>query len=499
MALTFSGGIDLQKSGKAPAGKIKYFGNPAYTVVDFSQERGVTFTPSVSVGDRVARYGQIGEQIYKGEEIPVYSGVSGVVSALPRREDGSVYAAVIDCDGEDRRAELKTYTGTLENLIPDLAIELIKHAGITCRGAHKFAYRKIAAANGETLRFFLNCCESEPGVTCRKALLNEDTDAVLMGAKILMRALDCRKCEIIIEKNSGELIDRLKSLTRRDPLFDVRKVKPKFPQDEELSVICAAHGARLSDASKPEKTHCAVFDAEVAAAVYRAVAFGVPECERVVTVEPENVLCPIGTPASELLNYVGVSTDNARHVILGGIMRGKLCRSEDEPIKADTEAITVVYHGDGRHIPEMTECTRCGRCVSVCPSGLMPYYIAEMSRKKKYRVCAEYGAAACTECGCCDYVCPAYIPVKKLIRAAKQKISEQKPKPGPAEEELKATETAPETAEETQITAETAPELEITPENPAEESENEQVFVSEPETAEKEQSEQEIPEEQTEK
>lgn len=478
MALSFSGGIDLQKNCKAPAGKIKYFNEPAYVVSDFSGERGVTFVPYFSEGESVAKYEEIGEQIYKGESVPVYSAVSGVIGDILRREDGTPYAVVIGLDGMERQMELKPYGGTLENLIPDLAIELIKRAGITCRGAHKFAYRKIRAANGETLRFFLNCCESEPGVTSRKALLNEDTDAVLAGAKILMRALDVRKCELVIENTSGELLNRLRSLTRRDPLFDVRKVRPKFPQDEELSVINAVNGVRLADASKPERSHCAVFDAEVAAAVYRAVAFGIPQCERVVTVESENYLCPIGTPASELLNCAGISTENARHVILGGIMRGKACRDEDEPVRADTEAITVVYHGDGRHIPEMTECTRCARCVSACPSGIMPYYIAEMSRKKKYSACAEYGAAACTECGCCDYVCPAYIPVKKLIRAAKLKINDKKPKPEPEKE----------------------PQIkEDQPENMPDKAENEQAFDTEPEITANEPEKEEIPEEQTEK
>ena len=179
MALTFSGGIDLQKSGKAPAGKIKYFDEPPYIIADFSQERGVSFEPFVAEGEPVAKYQVIGEQKYKGDSAPVYSGVSGVVGDILRREDGSAYAVVIGLDGRGRQEELKPYGGTLENLIPDLAIELIRRAGITCRGAHKFAYRKIRAANGETLRFFLNCCESEPGVTSRKALLNEDMDAVL--------------------------------------------------------------------------------------------------------------------------------------------------------------------------------------------------------------------------------------------------------------------------------------------------------------------------------
>ncbi len=424
MALTFTGGIDLPKFAFSELKRIKKYDDPPYTVTDFSQERDMEFIPSVSEGDAVARYMQTGELVYKGDAVPVYSGVSGVVREYLRDRNGAVCGMVTDTDGAGRQTELHGYSGTLEELTPEILTDLIKRAGITCRGAKRFAYKKIIDANNNTERFFLNCCESEPGVSSRKALLYEDTEAVLNGAKLLMRALDVRRCEIVIEKNSGEILQKLKSLTRRDPLFDVRRVKPKYPQDEEFSVICAVSGVRLSDAAKPERSKCTVFDAETASAVFRAVAFGIPQCERVVTVDTENVLCPIGTPISDLVTFAGITFDSARHIIAGGIMRGRALKSSDEPVSSETDAVTVVYHGDGRRIPEMTECTRCGKCVSVCPSRIMPYYLAELSRKKKYSLCKQYGAAACTECGCCDYVCPSYIPVKKLISAAKQKLPE---------------------------------------------------------------------------
>ena len=424
MALTFTGGIDLQKNTKADEKRIKKYSQPAYTVADFSQDRDVVFLPCVAEGERVARYQMTAELLFRGDSVPFYSGVSGVVRQILTDKDGQPNGMVIDTDGEDRRAELHGCGVSLADLSPETLTELIKEAGIYCRGAKRFAYKKIKDANGQTMRFFLNCTESEPGVSSRKAILWEDTEAVILGAKLLMRALDIRRCEIVIEKNSGEIIDKIKKLTRGDPLFDIRLVKPKYPQDEELSVIAAVSGYKLADASKPEASHCAVFDAEVASAVYRAVVYGVPQCERVVTIDTENVLCPIGTPISDLVTFAGITFESARHIIAGGIMRGRGCKSSDEPINAGTDGVTIIYHGDGRRIPEMKECTRCGKCVAVCPSRIMPYYVAELSRRKKYKLCAEYGAAACTECGCCDYVCPAYIPVKRLIRTAKQKLPE---------------------------------------------------------------------------
>lgn len=436
MAFTFSGGLDLQKPDKFSLKRIKALPTPKYTVIDFSADKGTAFKPLFAQGDHVLAYQCVGEQTAGDDLVPVYSAVSGTVRNLTADENGRVAGMIIRADEEQVKAELSGYGGTLAELTPERIIDIVKKAAIPCRGSRGFAYKKLIASSGTARRFILNLCESEPGVNSRKALAAEDVDEVLDGAKLLMRALDVRRCEIAIEKESKEILNMIAEKIKKNPLFDIRKTKQKYPQDEEITLIYALSGARLDSTETPESSGCVVFDAETAASVYRAVVHGIPYCERVITVEGENLLCPVGTPVSELLEFCDIRTERTKKIISGGPLRGRAFKRNDDPVRADTEAVTVIYAGDGLSIPEMTPCNRCGRCVSVCPSRIIPYRIAELSQQKRYKKCAEYGALACCECGCCDYVCPAYIPIKKLIHAAKQKRSAAKRDKDEAEESI---------------------------------------------------------------
>lgn len=420
MTYTFSGGLDLQKNSRIPSNGITKLPDPEYLVLKFPDDIADGFESDVAPGDEVAAYQRIGSYLSRGERVPAYTGISGRVREILKEKD-AVCGVIIDSDGAGRRAALKGYEGSLEELSPDGIVELLKNAAIPCRGSYGWIYRRILATNGRTSRFILNCCESEPGIFSRRKLICEDPEAVVAGTKLLMRALDVRRCEIAAEKDSP-VCGAIGPLIRKDPLFELRKMKRKYPQDEELSLIYAITGIRLSDAGRPERSLCCVIDAETAAAAYRAVVLGVPYCETVVTVEENVVLCPVGAPVSELLDHCSVNEDSAEKLILGGLLRGRGCKNADDPVGLLTDAVTVIYPGDGARIPEMSPCTHCGKCAEVCPSKIMPFYLAAASLKKKYRACAGYGSAACTGCGCCDFVCPAYIPVKKLIKTANQRL-----------------------------------------------------------------------------
>lgn len=421
MAYTFSGGIDLQRNGKVPPKPVSRLTELDRLILLSPEDAG--FKPDVKEGDEVGAYQRVGTFEYHGDEIPVFTALAGKITRIVTEQD-RVRGVIVSPDGSDRRAELHVCDDPVTELSPETVTGIMKDAAIPCRGSYGYAYRRVLAAEGGTMRFILNCCESEPGVFSRRKLIDGDLNSVIDGAKLLMRALDVRRCEIAVEADE-KYYGRIVSAVRGDPLFEVHKMKRRYPQDEEVAMIYAVTGTRLSDADHPERSKCCVFDAEVAAAVYRAAVLGIPYCERIVSVNDENVLCPVGAPVSELLDFCGITVDRPEKIILGGPMRGKLCKNADDPIGPLTDAVTLFFPGEGKDIPEMKPCTHCGRCVTVCPSRLLPYYLAGNAKKKKYGVCEEYGARACTGCGCCDYVCPAYIPIKKLIHTAKRRLPEE--------------------------------------------------------------------------
>jgi electron transport complex protein RnfC len=71
---------------------------------------------------------------------------------------------------------------------------------------------------------------------------------------------------------------------------------------------------------------------------------------------------------------------------------------------------------------ESQACIRCGRCVDVCPVGLVPRMIGLLSQKGRFEDAEEYFPLDCKECGCCAYACPAKIPLVQLIQFAKADI-----------------------------------------------------------------------------
>ena len=66
-----------------------------------------------------------------------------------------------------------------------------------------------------------------------------------------------------------------------------------------------------------------------------------------------------------------------------------------------------------------TACVRCGRCVDVCPMGLVPTRLALAVRAGAWDATRRYSIHACMECGCCAWECPARIPLVQLIRVGK--------------------------------------------------------------------------------
>ncbi len=280
----------------------------------------------------------------------------------------------------------------------------------------------------------INCAECEPYITANHRLLLENAPAVINGIKILMRVLGLRKAEIAVEDNKLDAINHLEELLVESDMIRVRVMKTKYPQGDERQLIYALKGIELPTGKIPADVRCIIFNAETCAAIFNAVANGMPLVERIVTCDgdcvrtPKNVRVPFGTPYLDVINFCGGFTKQPKTVINGGPMMGYAHWDVYAPVTKGTASILVFSKDTTINRPEATACIRCGKCVATCPMHLMPNYFASLAQIGSFDEAEEMGIRSCVECGSCAYTCPARVPIVQYIRQTKAIIN-SKPKP----------------------------------------------------------------------
>ena len=168
------------------------------------------------------------------------------------------------------------------------------------------------------------------------------------------------------------------------------------------------------------------------AAVFSAFAGGMPLIERIVTVDgdcvrnPKNLLVPLGTSYSELIDYCGGLTKTPKKIINGGPMMGIAQWDKNGVVTKGTSAILVFSEDVENKTDLKPGCIRCGRCVRACPMRLMPSYLAMFSSEGKLEMAEQFDVMSCIECGSCSYSCPGHVPIVQYIRAAKGQINDRK-------------------------------------------------------------------------
>lgn len=434
MLRTFSlGGIHPQENKLSAGHPITQAPLPKKAVILLGQHIGAPAKPLVAKGDVVKVGTKIAEPM-GFVSAAVHSSVSGKVSKIDTVVDATGYpkqAIFIDVEGDEWEESIDRTTDLVSEceLSPEEILRRITDCGIVGLGGACFPTQvKLAPPPSFKAEcIIINAVECEPYLTSDHQLMLEHAEEIMVGIRILMKAVRVEKAYIGIEANKPDAISLMERLAASHTGIEVVALKVQYPQGGEKQLIDAVTKRQVASGALPISTGAVVQNVGTAFAVYEAVQKNKPLFERVITItgkalsRPSNLLARIGTPLSELIEACGGMPEDTGKIVGGGPMMGKALTSADVPMAKGSSGVLLMTREESKR-GEEKPCIRCAKCVSVCPMGLEPYLLGILGECGEFERMEKERIMDCIECGSCQYTCPANRPLLDYCRLGKAKV-----------------------------------------------------------------------------
>lgn len=405
---------------------IKAMKLPRRLIVSLKQHTGAPAVPVVEVGDRV-----IGNQLLaKGNgraSSPVHAPLAGDITEINLEKQ--TISIKVDQDNQESSKSLMRYEELPER---DALLSLIEQAGIVGMGGAMFpAADKIRMS----LRFpietlIINGSECEPYLTVDDRLMQEQGEQLIGGIRFLKQITKAKRVYIGIEDNKPDALATLDALCELEADMDVVALPALYPMGSAKQMIEAVTGMQIPQGKRSTEMGVLVQNVGTCIAIFNAIRFEKPLTHRVVTVsggaieEPTNLMVPIGTPVSELIEQCGGLKEDAARMVLGGPMMGRAITDIHEPVTKGTSGLLLLTQNELPK-PQASACVRCGRCMDVCPMSLPPLDMVVEIKVDNLNTAKNMGLEECLLCGSCSYVCPAAIPLTQYFDWGQQELNRQ--------------------------------------------------------------------------
>lgn len=409
--------------------------------------KGVTIPVAQHIGAPAKIVVQRGDMVKVGQIIATHEGfvssnihasVSGRIGVIEDVMDSSGFkhtAISIRVKGDEWQENVDRSDTLIDDIKyePKEIVTRILNAGVVGMGGAAFpSHVKLSVPEGKHVDYLLiNGVECEPYLTADHRLMLEKPKEIIVGIKILMKALGVQKAIVGIEDNKQDAIDLFETLLAKESGISVEALEVQYPQGGEKQLIQAILNREVPSGGLPADVGVIVHNVGTTYAIYEAVQKNKPLVERVVTVtgksvkQPSNFLVRVGTPVIDLLIAAGGVPEDTGKIVSGGPMMGKAIADLDVPVAKGTSGILVIPKDEASRA-EVYNCLHCGKCIEACPMGLEPYRLLLMSKKGNSKRAKEEHILDCIECGSCSFVCPSNRPILDYIRLGKTQIRKEK-------------------------------------------------------------------------
>jgi len=374
---------------------------------------GDSFEVLVSMGEYVRGGQKIGTMGIHPQYLAVHTPCAGRVSAIEQRvhESGGErrvlaveITAILDQECEPAMP-FSQFRGDWLMFLRDMGVPLDYEALKTARA------------------LIVNCTEFEPTISTRSAIIKSHADAFAGGLQRLIDATGLGEVTLLVRAAESGLRERLDAIANRVRGVRVKAVPHAYP--DTLQPLLSFR-QRLNGTPAP----AVILGPGQILGIYEALEMGQPCIRHLVSVagsavpSPHNIWVYVGTPLADILRSAGVSFPLAGRVALGGPMMGGPRYSLDAGIGKRVRglyAATGLLLDDERksRFYKSCACVRCGKCIDVCPAGIMPISIAEQVKFYDLTKAQEFGLLSCLECGLCVFVCPSQLPLVEMIKLGK--------------------------------------------------------------------------------
>ena len=406
---------------------------PEKAIIPLTQHIGAPAQPIVEKGQKV----KVGEMIAKAGSFVsanIHAPFSGTITKIDATTDAwgmKMPAIFMDVEGDEWLEGIDTTPTIIRDCMLDSKgiIDKISAAGIVGLGGACFpTHVKLLPPPGKKAEVLIvNGVECEPYLTCDHQLMLEHGEEIIIGIRILMKALNINRAIIGIEKNKPDAIKYMQQLASKVLGIEVKPLKLKYPQGGEKQLIDACIGRQVPSGALPIEVGAVVDNVATIYAIYEAVQKNKPLISRVMTITGKSVAKPgnysvrFGTPLTDVVALAGGVPEDTGKIIGGGPMMGRAMNNIDMPTNKRVSGLLFLPEQESRRV-EPENCIRCGKCVSACPMGLEPYLLSKQAQLQMWDEMEKHNVMDCIDCGCCLFTCPSHQPLLDYIRMGKATV-----------------------------------------------------------------------------
>ncbi len=303
----------------------------------------------------------------------------------------------------------------LEVKIPDLepgddTVTIARKAGILDENTGRPLYQLLERAAAAGCRLVIaDALDDEPYISSQLAPALKMSGLLTRGLRLAAEAGGAESCRIEVYKELGETRVEIGSELEG---IAIDRVGAGYPADNSL-------------VKKHREEHAVVLGACALIHLARAVDNGQKQTTAFITVggdgvsDPANAEVSLDKTLGEVLREFGLSEETTR-VVIGGAMRGfnvtDLDGTRVTPLTRGVLALREAFKDYN------FTCIGCGKCASVCPVGLTPYYIYKFVQSGRYHMLKNFDIDMCIDCGTCSYICPAKLNISGEIARGKREM-----------------------------------------------------------------------------